>query len=99
MLTDPLFRLSITFALIAGTAAALLALLTWEVFRQSAFGKAIFFLTFFMSVFILYHTVLITIAAESILVEVIESIVYTGFAIVVWSIAWTHPSGGRTDDA
>ena len=98
MFTDPLFRLTITFALVAGTAASLLALLTWEVFRQSSFGRAIFFLTFFMSVFILYHAVLLALAAEYILINVVESIVYTGFAIVVWSIAWTHPGWGVTGE-
>lgn len=97
MWTEALFRLSITIALVAGTAAGLLALLTWEVFRQSTFGKAVFFLTFFMSVFILYHAVLITLAGESIFIDVIESIVYTGFAIVIWSIAWTHPVWEVTD--
>lgn len=95
MIVDSLFRFSITFALVAGTAASLLALLTWEVFRQSSFGRAIFFLTFSMSVFILYHAVLLSVAGNTLVLNIVESIVYTGFAIVVWAIAWTHP-GWRT---
>lgn len=91
MVGDSLFQLSITFALVAGTAASLLALLTWKVFRQSSFGRAIFFLTFFMSVFILYHAVLLSVAGNTVVLNIIESIVYTGFAIVVWTIVWTHP--------
>lgn len=98
MLTDPLFRLTITLALIAGTAASLLSLLTWEVFRQSPFGRAIFFLTFFMSVFIIYHAVLLSAGALSYLTHIVESIVYTGFAIVVWAIAWTHPGSSKAGE-
>lgn len=69
----------------------LLALLTWEVFRQSTFGRAIFVLTILMSGFILYHGVLMIVAVEGVMVRAFESLVYTGFAIVVWAIAWTHP--------
>lgn len=92
MLAESVFQLTITFALIAGTAATLLAILTWEVFRQSQFGRAIFFLSFCMSIFILYHAVLLALEVAPIYTKVVESIVYTGFVIVIWSIAITHPA-------
>lgn len=92
-----MYQLTIIFALIAGTAATLVAILTWEVFRQSSFGRAIFFLSFFMSVFILYHAVLLVLEIPSIYVDAVESIVYTGFAIVVWTIAFTHPGRRETE--
>ncbi|AUX09220.1 hypothetical protein AArcSl_1591 [Halalkaliarchaeum desulfuricum] len=90
---ESIYGITIAFALVAGTAAALLSLLTWRVFRQTPFGRAIFFLTFVMSIFIVYHALLLTLAAQTLLFNVIESIVYTGFAIVIWWIALTHPVG------
>lgn len=90
---ESLYGITIAIALVAGTAATLLSLLTWRVFRQSPFGRAIFFLTFVMSLFIVYHASLLTLAAQSLVFNVIESLVYTGFAIVIWWIALTHPVG------
>lgn len=82
----------IAFAVVAGTLAGVLSLLTWDVFRRSAFGRGVFFLTFVMSLFILYHAVLFVPITGSLYANVFESLIYTGFVIVIWVIALTHPA-------
>lgn len=79
-----LFDISVTVALVAGTAAGLLALLTWNIFRTSPFGRALFTLTAVMAVFTLYHGVLLVVGSESlVVVRVIQSAIYTGMAAFI----------------
>ena len=78
-----MFHLTVTFAIVTGTAAGVLALLSWEVFRQSAFGQVIFALSGLMSLFILYHVAVLGFGAHLPQVEVLQSLLYTGFAVFI----------------
>lgn len=79
-----LFSVSVTFSMITGTAAGLLALLTWKIFRAAPFGRALFTLTIVMAAFTLYHGVLLVFDGESMLAaSLVRSAVYTGMAVVV----------------
>jgi hypothetical protein len=80
---DTLFHLSVTFAIVTATAAGVLALLSWEVFRHSVFGRVIFGFTVLMAIFIMYHALLMTFADRSPLIPVLESLFYTGLAVFV----------------
>ncbi len=82
-----------TAALMLGTAALLLSLLTWEVFRESPLGRGIFILSFLMSAFILYHATLVVLDGVPIGIAAVESLLYTGFAVIVWWMVWIHPGG------
>jgi hypothetical protein len=77
------FHLTVTFAIVMGTAAGVLALLSWEVFRQSAFGRVIFVLTALLSLFILYHVVLLGFGEHLPQAEVLQSLLYTAFAVFI----------------
>lgn len=76
-----LFHLTVTFALITGTAAGVLSLLSWEVFRHSAMGRVIFLFTGLMTVFILYHALLMVRGEPSVALQALESFIYGGLAI------------------
>lgn len=78
---DPLFHLTVTFALITGTAAGVLSLLSWEVFRHSAMGRVVFLFTVLMTVFILYHALLMVRGEPSAVLQALESLFYTGLAV------------------
>lgn len=79
-----LFDLSVTFALVAGTAAGLLALLTWELFRSSPFGRALFTLTVVLAGFTLYHAVLLVLGTDELLAtRLIQSAIFTGMAVFI----------------
>lgn len=82
-----LFNISVTVALVTGTAAGLLGLLTWEIFRTSPFGRALFTLTAVMAVFTLYHAVLLVFGTGSLLVaDLIKSAIFTGMAAFIGMI-------------
>ena len=80
---DTLFHLSVTFALVTGTAAGVLAILNWEVFRHSIFGRVIFGFSVLMAVFILYHSLLMAFRDEVPAIALLESLFYTGLAVFV----------------
>lgn len=87
MSSATLFDLSVTVALVSGTAAGLLALLSWEIFRGTPFGRALAVLSIAMSVFTLYHGTLLVFGRESMLVtEVIQSATYTGMAAFIATV-------------
>lgn len=86
-----LFNLSVTFALVAGTGAGLLALLTWEIFRFSPFGRALFTLTIVMAVFTLYHAALLVLGTDAMLVtDVFQSVIFTGMAAFIGMVIWSQ---------
>lgn len=76
-------ELGIALALIGGTGAGVLSLLTWEVFRQSPFGKAVFALSVMMSAFVIYYTVIAALGADLMVVEVLQSLIYTVLVVVI----------------
>jgi len=77
MASGVLFNVSVAFAIVTGTGAGILSLLTWEIFRRTAFGAAIFALTFVMSTFILYHVVLLVLQSNSSNTQLLECSMYT----------------------
>ncbi|MFB6130542.1 MAG: hypothetical protein ABEJ28_06950 [Salinigranum sp.] len=83
MTVRTLFDLSVAFAIVTGTGAGLLSILSWELFRRSPLGRAIFVLSSTMSVFILYHVLLLGLQAQPSLLRVIESVAYTGVFVFV----------------
>lgn len=86
-----LFTLSVTLALVTGVAAGVLALLSWEIFRASPFGRALFTLTIVMSVFTLYHALLLVFQTGGLFsTKLVESAIYTGMALVVGSAIWSQ---------
>jgi hypothetical protein len=81
-----LFYLSIPFAIIAGTGAGLLALLSWNIFRESPFGIVVGLLVIAMSAATVYHTILLTVRAESTVLRVFRATIYTLLALAIWAV-------------
>lgn len=78
MVTGILFHVGVGFAIVTGTGAGLFALLSWEIFRRSPLGRAILMLSITMSVFILYHVLLLGFEGHPQALDVVESMAYTG---------------------
>ena len=72
-----------TFAVVTGTAAGVLSLLSWEVFRRSAFGRVVFTLCALMTVFIVYHVLVLVTGQPGPLLELLEALLYTGLVAFV----------------
>lgn len=83
-MTDTLLHtLSVPFAIAAGTGAGVLAVLTWELFRESPFGTVVSLVSVVMSLATVYHVVLLAVGPESLYLQVLQSAVYTCIAIFV----------------
>lgn len=52
------------FALIVGSVAGTMAVLTWDIFRESTFGTAIFVLIAVFSIFTLHHVFLLSVEPQ-----------------------------------
>lgn len=90
MVGHPVYVLSIVFALVAGTAAGIFALLSWEILRSSPVGQGIFTLVVLQIVFIVYH-ILVLITPEAIALQhLIHSVMYTMVALLVWWLVWVE---------
>lgn len=88
---EPAFvHLTVTLAVITGTGAGLLSVLTWKAFRRSPFGKVVFVLTVTMAVFTVYHALLMVLPSEPLVVRLFESAIYTGVAGFVAMMLYTH---------
>lgn len=84
MAEPPLFNVTVAFAVVTGTAAGLLSLLTWRVFRHSPFGRVVFALSLLLFVFILYHVLLIASQSEPTFARVVFSVTYTALVAFIW---------------
>ncbi|MFB6354090.1 MAG: hypothetical protein ABEJ92_08400 [Halobacteriales archaeon] len=80
---DLLFTLSVSYALITGTAAGILSLQTYEFLRRSPFGRAVSVLSLVMLVFIVYHVVLLLFPTPPPVATAIKSLLFTGVAVFV----------------
>jgi len=90
-----LFHLSVTFAIVTGSAAGILSLLSWEVFRHSTFGRVVFAFSILMSVFILYHVLLMVVPEPRLFLSLVESLFYTALAaFVVYMVHVEYQLGG-----
>lgn len=79
----PFYDLSIGFAIVTGTGAGLLSLLSWGMFRRSPLGRAILVLSTTMSTFILYHVLVLGLPNHPFFLRLLESLAYTGVAVFV----------------
>lgn len=70
---DTFLQLSITLAVITGTAGSVLALQAWQRFRGAPFGRALALLPAFMILFTAFHAVLLVDPTAPATVEAIES--------------------------
>lgn len=82
--------LSALFAIVSGTGAGLLALLFWQVLRESPFGKVILLLSITMSAMIAYHVVLFIFEPDTLLLDAVRSVLYSIVAIFLWLVIITH---------
>lgn len=73
----------VIFALVTGTAAGLLSLLTWEILRHSPFGRAVFVLSLAMVAFILYHAVVLAIPDTPGVARLFKSVTFTGMTVFI----------------
>ena len=84
------FDITLVFALIIGTAAGLLSLLNWEIFRHSAFGRVIAAFAFFIFIYVVYHGVALLLEPAASLVHIIESVMYTGLFVFILAMIIHH---------
>ncbi len=75
--------LGVSFAIVAGTGAGILALLSWEIFRESPFGTVIALASVSMSISTIYHVVLLVVGSESLPLRALRSSGYTAVALFV----------------
>lgn len=85
-----LFTLTVVFSIITGTAAGLLSLQTWAILRRSPFGRAVFFLSLVMVIFILYHVVLLLVPSFTIAAKLLKSAMFTGVALFIGLMIWSQ---------
>lgn len=90
MAQETLFAGTIIFSLVTGTAAGVLALLNFEVFRRSPFGQATFVLSLAMVLFIVYHASLLLVPELPVVINVVKSAVFTSAAVFIWVMAWSQ---------
>lgn len=82
-MTSVWYHLALAFALSAGVGAGLFAMLSWEIFRRSAFGRALFILCSLLSIYTVYHGILLSTHTSSLLTELLRSALYTGLLLFV----------------
>lgn len=90
MAYESVFALTVVYAIITGTAAGVLSLQTWEILRHSPFGKAVFFLSLVMALFILYHVLLLLLPTTTVPADLLESAMLTGMALFVGLLIWSQ---------
>lgn len=90
MVDSAVHTLSVLFAIIGGTGAGLLAILSWQEFRESPFGTVIALLSVTMSGMIAYHVVLFLFNPESLFLDALRSALYTIIAVFLWLVIATH---------
>lgn len=90
MVNTTVHTLSAIFAIISGTGAGFLALVFWQVLRESPFGTVVALLSGTMSAMIVYHVVLFVVEPDTLLVEILRSGLYTIVAIFLWLVIATH---------
>jgi|GEM_PF-1121644 len=83
-----LYTLTIGFAIVAGTGAGIMTLLTWTIFKETTFGRALFSLCLLLSVFTVYHVGLLVFTLRSTDADTLESGMYA--LLVVFVIFMVH---------
>lgn len=90
MVSETLYDLTVAFSLVAGSAAGLLSLLTWETLRRSPFGRAVGVLSLVLVVFTVYHVVLLVSPPTSGVVAAFKSAMFTGATVFIWMLIWSQ---------
>lgn len=99
-MTDTLLHaLSVPFALVAGTGAGVLAVLSWQIFRESPFGTMLGVLSVATAAITVYHVVLLAVGPESLAPRLLRSGAYTIVAVFVAVAIRGHRRLARTDPA
>lgn len=75
-----LYRMSIPFAIVTGTGAGILAVLSWTVLRDSPFGTTLKLVALVMSVVTAYHGGLLVVGSETLL---LQSLLVLGYVLVL----------------
>lgn len=86
MLNNGLELATVVFAVVTGTAAGILALLSLEILRQSPVGRAMALFSFALVLFIIYHILLLFINQSGALISALTGMTYTAVAVAVWLI-------------
>lgn len=90
-MTDTVIHtLSVPFAIITGTGAGVLAVLSWKIFRESPFGIVIALLSLLMSTITVYHAILPVFGSESLFLQVLRSATHTIIAIFILLLIRGH---------
>lgn len=87
---EALFRLTVLFSLVTGTVAGVLSILTWEVLRRSPFGRAVFVLSIALTIFVLYHVILILSPGTPMVSKLFKSAMFTGITAFIWMMVWSQ---------
>ena len=69
MMDVTLYRLSIPFAIVTGTGAGILAVLSWEVLRDSPFATALKLMVLVMMLVMVYHGGLFVSGSETLVLQ------------------------------
>lgn len=83
MVEGVMYELTVTFSLVAGTAALLLSLLLWDTLYRTPFGRAVFAIAVLMGLFSLYHVVVLTLPERLFVTTAAKSVTLTGAVVVV----------------
>ncbi|SFR97849.1 hypothetical protein SAMN05216559_1926 [Halomicrobium zhouii] len=90
-MTDTIVHaLGIPFATVTGAAAGVLAVLSWQLFRESPFGRAVALLSVVASVITFYHVLLLALGSETFVLQALRSGVNTVIAGVLLLVVHEH---------
>ena len=76
-----LYEVSLVFALVTGTCAGVLALLTWRILRESLFGTAVLVLSAVLVLFGMYHAIALLGVQRPLVIRVVKAVMFTGSAL------------------
>lgn len=88
MAEETFVTLTVALSLVAGTAAGLLSLLTWEILRQSPLGRAVFVLSIVLVIFTVYHVVVLVSPISPMVAQLFKSATFTAAAVFIWTMVW-----------
>lgn len=81
---DPFEVITVVYALVTGTAAGLLGILSLEILRRSPLGRAMVAFTIALFLFIVYHILILFVSVPEGVMSILPSIMYTALAVGIW---------------
>lgn len=89
----------VPFAIMAGTGAGVLSLLSWELFRDSPIERVLAVLAVIMPLAAIYHALLLVFEPELAVLELLRGVLYLTFLALFWLMVRAHYSlGGSIRD-